>query len=704
MKAAVRPQLDVPHNELVRNLPERRYRPELHGVRGLALLGVVLFHLFGAGRTSGGIDIFLAVTGFLFTGMLLREAAAAGGRIELHRYFGRLVRRILVPAAIVVVFTLVAGLLISPVTQHSQLWAEARASLLYFENIELINSQLAYGAAGPDTSPFQHFWSLSVQGQFYLLWPAIAVIAVLVAKALKTSAARVMAVLVGLIFVASIAYAIYVGGYDQDAAYLMSTTRAWELAFGGLLALAGGKIGLPAWLRMPVGWLGIVLIVTCGFVLDGAQLFPGPWALWPLAGLTLVLIAAGPNGGEQDPVWSASRFLSNKPLAWIGDHAYGLYLWHWPLLIFYLEIRDRNAVGIRGAFVILFVTLVLAVLMFRYVEKPLKDLQIKRSPQTSKRANRIVVTVAAGALILAGGGTAMVLQQQQVNTTVALEDWDWENYPGALAALDDDVEVPDVAPMPAVENAMDFRPDYVFWDCEQPMGDDPGTDEISVCEDPNNPEDPRARVVLAGGSHAGHWQNTFQNLAEQHNWELQIVTKSSCIFRDIDDLQHDMCASWQTNFMDWLQDEDVDLVVTPGSRMDPAAEPEYIQGDAPDRWAEIIRTDTDLLLLRGTPRHDIRVPECIAGGEDPTTCGPDVNQIADKNPLDEMNLAENIYTVDLNPYICPAAYGGDNENCSGVVGNVLVWYDRLHFTDAFADTLTPALETHLREEIPWLFS
>lgn len=689
---------------LAQNLPERRYRPELHGVRGLALLGVVLFHLFGAGRTSGGIDIFLAVTGFLFTGMLLREAAAAGGRIELHRYFGRLVRRILVPAAIVVVFTLVAGLLISPVTQHSQLWAEARASLLYFENLELINSQLAYGAAGPETSPFQHFWSLSVQGQFYLLWPVVTVIAVLVARVLKTSAARVMAVFISLIFIASFIYAIYVGGYDQDAAYLMSTTRAWELAFGGLLALAGGTLRLPSWLRMPAGWVGIALIVTCGFVLDGAQLFPGPWALWPLAGFTLVLLSAGPAGGDKDPVWSAPRFLSNRPLAWIGDHAYGLYLWHWPLLIFYLEIRERDAIGIRGALVILAVTVVLAVLMYRFIESPLKNLQVQRAPLRLKKVNRLVVTVAAGTLIVSGVGATLVLNQPQNQTASVFEEWDWERYPGAMAAADASLRVPEVDNfLPELEEMSQMRPDYYSWDCRQPPGDEPGTDEISVCTDPVSAESPTATVVIAGGSHAGQWHHAWRALAEEYNWRLLIVDKSSCIFGGTANPESNMCSSWQINFMDWLESNDVDLVITPGTRMSAEAEPEYIQPHAQERWSEIVDTGTQLLLFRGTPRNESNVVDCLANGGDIESCGPTAEQIAIDNPLKEIELPSSISTIDMTEQICPAITNSDQGNCSAVVGNVVVWYDNHHISNTYVETITPALEANLREEVPWLF-
>lgn len=687
--------MSVGHNstteKLSQGLPERKYLPELHGVRGLALLGVVLFHLFGNGRVSGGIDIFLAVSGFLFTGMLLREATHSGGRIDFYKYLGRLVRRIVIPSAIVVTFTLIVGLIISPVTEHKQHLAEARASLLYFENFELINSQLAYGAAGPETSPFQHFWSLSVQGQFYLVWPVLTIVAVLIARRMKRSAAGVMAVFAIIILVISLGYAWYVGGFNQDEAYLMTSTRAWQFAFGALVALAGASIRIPQPFRGVTGWIGLVLIISCGFVLDGADLFPGPWALWPLLGLTLVLTSAGHRGGSEDPRGSATRFLSHRWLAWIGDHAYDLYLWHWPLIIFYLEFRGREALGVRGALAILAVTVVLAIVLHQLVEVPLK----KRAPQRS-------MAVAAGLIALAGVGASVVLAQQPDPVAGESEEWDPKNYPGALATTGD-YETPEGKDfLPAIEN-LPASPAYYGWDCRQSARNNPGTDEILVCEDPNEPDDPRATVVLAGGSHSGQWQEAFQILADENDWDLKIVDRSGCIFQEPSDDPNDMCSAWQDNFIEWLHGEDVDLVVTPGTRMFPRT-PEHVVDGSVQRWNEILDSETDLLLIRGVPRQpNENIAKCIAANGPEESCGPQISQIADSNPLDEMDLDDRITTVDLMENVCPAVNDPDAEYCSPVVGNVAVWRDNSHLSNLYVRSLTPILEEKLREELPELF-
>lgn len=683
-------------SRLGRRLPERRYRPELHGIRGLALLGVVLFHLFGEGRTSGGIDIFLAVTGFLFTGMLLREAAASEGHISPFKYFGRLFRRIFVPAALVGIITLVMGLLISPVTQHGQLWAEARASLLYFENFELINSQLAYGAAGPETSPFQHFWSLSVQGQFYLIWPLVAIIAVLIAKKLGTSAARAMAILAGAILIVSFAYAVYVGSYNQDEAYLMTTTRAWQLAFGALLALAGSAIRLPNYLRWPAGWIGVVLIASCGIVLDGAQLFPGPWALWPLVGLTLVFISAGPNGGDNDSTWSATYFLSNRPLAWIGDHAYGIYLWHWPLLIFYLEVRGREAIGYRGALVILAATVILAMLMYRYVEQPLQRVTKRGSSEGNGAMNKMTVAVGVG-LIAVLGVTTTVLAPKPANIDAGYEGLDESRYPGAAQYFESE-PAPDVAPFPDIEQIDEYVADYTKRGCSQAHGKGAGRDEVAVCEDENAPENPTATIVLAGGSHAGHLEGAFRNLGQKYGWEFLVVTKSRCDFGIEEILEDSWCDVWSENLITWLNDNDVDLVVTPGTRLD---EQEYILDRAPMWWDRISETNTDLMLVRGMPRGD-DVPDCLAGGGSSQECGITKEHFAETNPLLDVEMPDDTYQVDVSRYVCPQIDNAAAENCDAIVGNIIVAYDGNHLTSAFSHTLAPAFEKEMQEEVPFL--
>ena len=156
--------------------------------------------------------------------MLLREVTERDGVINFARYFGRLFRRIFVPAAIVIVATVAIGMVIFPFPQHNQIWTEGLASLLYFENVELIRSHLAYEAAAQDISLFQHFWSLSIQGQFYLVWPLVALGAYWIAKQFKTNSTRIMAGLLALILIASLAFAVYVGGFAQDEAYLMTRT------------------------------------------------------------------------------------------------------------------------------------------------------------------------------------------------------------------------------------------------------------------------------------------------------------------------------------------------------------------------------------------------------------------------------------------------------------------------------------------------
>lgn len=675
---------------LSRGLPERKYRPELHGVRGLAILGVVLFHLFGAGRISGGIDIFLAISGFLFTGMLLRESASSGGLINVWRYLARVVRRLVPPAALVIGVTLLAGHLLLPSTRREQLWSEARASLLYFENIELLNSQLAYGAAGPNTSPFQHFWSLSVQGQFYLVWPLVAIAAVLLARLLKKPAAAVMTVIVLGIIAVSFTFTLHMQAIDQDQAYLMTRTRFWELAFGGLLALVASTLVLPRWLRLPAGWVGILLIVSCGFILDGANLFPGPWALWPLAGLTLVMLSANGDSSLPGPRGSAAGFLSNSYFGWIGNIAYGLYLWHWPLLILYLEVGDRDSVGVAGAALVFSISLVLAWVTYRWLEGPVSRVRVR---------DKIQLTSAAAVMTIAGVSMSFVITQlaPDLPDGYAMSGIDREAHPGAAAleagtgAGTDSDFIPDPTQLGA------SQPIYTSWGCNQTYKDEPGAEEVLVCEDREPPAEPSATVMLTGGSHSGHWYNALSLLADEYNWELIVVDKDGCRLRHTDNPEQDQCSAWNAGLQAVVAERQPDLVVASGTSLFRSGSSEEISKGAEDRWNEILETGSELLLIRGTARPDDSVPDCLAQGGTAESCGPDFDIYADQNPLDSVELERPFSTVDLTEYVCPEG------SCPAVIGNVAVYRDNSHLSSHYVETLVPYLEEQVRAQLPELF-
>lgn len=689
-------QESQPSRALDQNLPARRYRPELHGVRGLAILGVVLFHLFGQGRVSGGIDVFLTISGFLFTAMLLREVTENHGAVNFVRYFGRLFRRIFVPAAIVVATTVIVALVVFPPAQHGQVWTEALASLLYFENIELIRSQLSYEAAGQDVSPFQHFWSLSVQGQFYLLMPFVALGSYWLARGFKTSSTRVMGWILVAVLVASLAYAIYVGTYAQDEAYLMTRTRVWQFAFGGLLALLIDRIRFARKTRFVLGYVGLASIVLVGFAVDGAQHFPGPLALWPLLGFAFILLAAPSTAAHDAEPGTAPRLMANRFFAWIGNHAYGLYLWHWSLLIFYLAIRDREAVGIRGAAVIFIAALLLAMIMYRFVEEPLRRLgQYRRGRKldwTSFSAG--AAAMAVGALV---AFPQIPTEDEQTEGPLAINT---ETHPGAMS-ISHDLPTVEAEPIPEVTELQRRLPEYTLQGCEQDGGDEPGTAEVTVCDDPEAPATPTARVVLAAGSHAGQWEDAVRAIGKTHGWEVLVAVKSGCVLRDDDDPESPMCQGWNDNFIDWVGEHDVDMVITPGTRV--FSHGETIPVGAQSRWQEITDQDTDLLLVRGTPRPRDGGANCVQSEQPVEECGTTAGAVGEPSTLLSMDLPDRTATIDLNPAICANLDEGPDAWCPALVGNVYVWRDDSHLSREYVTTLAPAFEQEMQEAFPEYF-
>ncbi|MDO9354042.1 MAG: acyltransferase, partial [Solirubrobacteraceae bacterium] len=302
-------------------------RAEIQALRALAVGVVILGHSWPQAFSGGfvGVDVFFVISGFLITGHLVREVQRSD-RISLIGFWARRVRRILPAAMLVLAVVIVATLAVVPESRWDTFLHEMRASGLYVQNWQLAGSATDYFAAAEGTqSPVQHYWSLSVEEQFYLVWPLLLGGAALFLRGPYRRPGLVM--LMGGVAAVSLAYSIAETSSDPAAAYFVTPTRVWEFALGGLLSLLPVAAGHER-RRAVVSWVGLLAIAVAVARYDDATAFPGYAALLPVLGTVAVVWAGLPRAP-----WSPSRLMAARPVQVVGGVSYSLYLWHWPLLI-----------------------------------------------------------------------------------------------------------------------------------------------------------------------------------------------------------------------------------------------------------------------------------------------------------------------------------------------------------------------------------
>ncbi|MGV8847880.1 acyltransferase family protein [Tessaracoccus sp.] len=668
-----------------------KFIPELHGMRGVALTLVVVFHLFGNGRVSGGVDVFLVISGYLLTGSLARRLAR-GEAVSLSDQYSRTFGRLLPAALIVLVFVAIASVVLLPPLRLEGVARQTRASILYYENWELISSSLGYGAASASASPLQHFWSLSVQGQFFLGWPPLLMAVFWLSKKTHRRAYSILVPLVGILTVLSFGFAIWMVAADQSVAYFHSLSRFWELGIGAFFALTSHRFVIADRWKPVALWLGFALVVSCGFVVNGKYVFPGPWALWPSLGILLVILGSG------TPTRSGLlRLLEVRPVKFLADISYPMYLWHWPLLVFYLYYRGFDQLGWRSAAALLVVSIVLSWLTRRLLELPVQRILPRFAPKVA-----LIGVVAV--LAVSGGGSAMAVAKLESDVTRELGSLaeDSPDHPGAVALTDGSAShVWETPPRPSTAAAGRDVPSIYSRRCIQNWRDAVFFEQVLICDDTTK-TNPRHKVVMSGGSHILQWYPAMKVIADQENWELVVIDKDGCRLssNSAEISANGACGAWNSRALDVIIGMKPDVVFTVGTETPGrfTGEETFFKGQG-DAWRTLIDSGIPVAAIRDTPRFTENVPECLEGHpHEPSQCSRKRQDIflPISPALGAVGAPESVVHVDMTDSFC-------TDVCEPVIGNVVVYRDRNHMTATYARTTAPALREKLREQVPSLF-
>ncbi len=722
---------------------DERFRPELEGLRGVAILLVVACHAAIPGAEAGfiGVDLFFVLSGFLITGLLITESERTGS-IHLAAFYARRARRILPAAAVVLVVSLLAARGVMSPLDLSRIADDGLAAGLSLANIHFAVSTTDYFAP-VDPSPLLHFWSLSLEEQFYLFWPALLIVATRFARP-----RRVMIVLAGIVLIGGLLLCIAVTVGAPAWAYYALPTRAWQLAAGGVLALAGAGLTRIPWpIAASVGWFGAGMLVLSMIVIEPMTPYPGVAAAAPTAG-ALALIAAGAATGS--PGW---LLLRRGPMRWLGRISYSLYLWHWPVLVLgvmALAPTDLETTSpsdlLPLRLVLVGLAVVIAALSWRFIEEPFRAGRLSHGGRRRVLAMAVAallsVTVTTTALSNAAvrDGSGVTVADGGVVEGLDLEDdLDWPTAsPDALAggakvpappAGEPAPSTPTAdpgpsSPAPAPTASPAPRPKARLAGAI-PAGLTPSLSRARKDEDRlladgcalglagSEPPDctygdpgGAVTVALVGDSHAMSWFPAFERLATRNHWRLVPFTKFSCVFVDLPiwspnlKREYTECEVWRTRVVTRLRRLQPDIVVISSNKWLPTmsdrdGEPAR-QGRA--LAALIDRIPGRVAILVDTPRSQHDVPACLAAHPDAiqacTTSKAEAFGWRHRRREVDAAKRSGAAIIDLSKQICPT------DPCPPIIGKRLVYRDHHHLTATFALSLTRDLDAALRRLLP----
>jgi peptidoglycan/LPS O-acetylase OafA/YrhL len=697
---------------------QREFRPDIEGLRAVAVVAVVLFHAEVPGIGGGyvGVDVFFVISGFLITGLLWREVSTTG-TVRLGRFYGARARRLLPASATVGVITVIASAILLPPLQARTVFGDGITSALYVGNYWFILQAVDYFAASVPQSPFQHYWSLGVEEQFYLVWPALIIGTAWLIRRVRprtrsdgASSQSPYLVVLALVAVTSFALSLAVSYVVPGVAFFSLPTRAWQLAAGGLVALTAGQWRrLPATAAAITGWAGLALILLACTLFEPTTIYPGIAALLPVLGAALVI-----GAGCATPSQRCGRVLALPPMRAVGRVSYSWYLWHWPVLVLAPALLG-HPLGLAGRLAAVLVSAGLAVLTLHLIENPFRfAAPLRRSSLGSLALGGVATAVAVcvGVALLVtlptpvgrGAPAAALTVTAAPPTGSNIDAYDAAvqhavaQVQAAVAASVDLKAVPANLDPPLADAAAEFKAMFLNgclrnpWEGGQPQcatGDTASTTTVS----------------LVGDSHAAMWSPALQQVAAQRHWRLETLARGGCTpmsllitdpFRRL--VSTVLCEQWRSQILARLRAEHPRLVVVsiwrgygvghsdaPGFR---SYDPAWIDG-LTHLVQQLRGSGAKVLVLGPVPAPHSIVPICLSGHlDDATACSISRSTAVNKSGIAAESAATTAgggQYADISELFCTAA------RCPVIVGNTLVYVDWNHLTLEYSRLLAPVI-------------
>lgn len=655
---------------------ETTYRNDIQGVRAIGAILIMIYHIWFS-KVSGGVDVFFVVSGYFMAGMLARSYVR-NGKVKPFEFWGRIIRRIAPLAYTVIAATLVSGLFLMPPSLWRATINDVLTSALHLENWQLIRVGTDYLASSNPPSPLQQFWALSLQMQFYLFLPLILFLSIALSKLVGSYKAVLF--VVALVIVSSFGFSMYYTNINPAAAYFHTGTRAWEFFIGVAIFIASPFISLSSTVSRVLMWVGFLLILAVGVFVPDSATYPGYIAALPVAAAAIMIIA-----GISDKAGYVYQVLSSKALVYIGGISFSLYLWHWPILIYfqhYSGVMPGEMTLIEGLLVIA-LAFTLSIISKNLIENPFAKI---------KNENIIAPYIIGLVFFMPVFISSYYARVELIKEYDNVESTDYvagKYYEGNSVYIQEGAS--HISFKRLVGMQYDLTPASL-----NGCSDGSVKGDISSCEFGDKSSE--KSILLVGGSRVAHWEPLFSHIGRKDGFKVITATINGCSFGYHPKLESDTnCQDWNNKIIKFISNLDPKpkVVIVNSSRSD--ADGEYTPSGYIRNIKEVLSLKIPVIGIRINPEFNYPDVCLRRNSDDISKCTTNASlSLKNKNPVVDVKKEEglkNFYPVDFTNIIC------DNGVCPAAFNGYPTMRDNVHFTNSYISYIAPALEKELDNQV-----